>query len=853
MTHSPPLCWTVLLVALAGWGCACRCAAGSLPESHASKDLLPSARAVMRGYMIKSVAPLPQHPDMIRANYYSKALPKPLLIDDQWDWGDCGARAVQAWLYMREMTGDKSIGKEIEQGEVRSLFHVLAPDDGMACVPERSRPDEGSYYYEMWDQGRTLRALVHLWKTETDKAGKQAIRGRIDKMIRGLSRTATRGTDPCLGAYAIFPPSVGPNRPTNTIPCPGAAQLIEPLAQYWAATGDGSVRVFLDELVAGALSGREGGDSVFNPDGSFHGHFHGHVSGALGVGRYGKALFVRGEKSRGMELLKWSKRIYDWTISPNNPHRGSSWGWFPENVGYDALNVKEYAEICCVADMVEYAAFLAACADLDPALREWDALWDHVERYTLNSILPTQFAINAHYRAALAAVAGRSISSGYVTFEQDDTGCFNHETAGHQTLETKSGARLSQVVYGVAYDGKTASFRYRTGGQVLNEGFVTERAASGAKPGRSVVTTADGALKVETGAVCGSGPYVLRTTTVTNVGKELVRDVRLSCTVNPDTRNYADDTADARDDGSVVLRSSTGDAWFGMAAQPKADYTAIGDAVELLSDDRFGWDAAKKSFRGNAVARLVWRLGDLAAGEARAVTVTLSAASAEDEITRSLNHEEFPARPAPPDGLKADLAVAERMAGGWVALFMPGELFCMNSAVGMEIYTAGCCSYSGPRALYACWKPTLADDGVTASLRMPICRDSSVLTQTVNEESGAVRQSIAMHVPRVLRVRIPDWADMSGVRVTDSKGSECPCTVDGRWLDLGEQRADAQITLMYPLVVRKSTEAVGGAGKSMGFSPVSEQRTYTVTYSGNRVVAIKPGSEVLPIFPIARE
>lgn len=585
----------------------------SVKLATTTKDLLPAAQRYLHGYAINSVKPYPEHPDMIRVNYFSQALPKPQFRDDQWDWGDCGARAILAWIYMREMTGDMIFGKETEFGERKSLLHILSPDTGMPIVPDLSKPEEGEFYYESWDQGRTLQALVAMWLTEPDKAAKEDLRKRIDKMIFGLNQAATHGIDPKFGPYAIFPIEGGLNKPANKIPCPAAGPLIEPLVKYWAVTGDGATREFIEELLAGVFSGKEGIYSVFEEDGSFYRQFHGHTAVALGIARFGKTLYEKGETQRGLELLRWAKMVYDWIIAPSNVHSGSSWGWFPEHTGGDDLAFQDYAEICCVADMIEYAAFLANCATLDSEFEDWDALWDHVERYTFNSILPTQFKVDEEYKAALKAA---------------------------------------------------------------------------------------------------------------------------------------------------------------RASDPEQE----------------------------------------------------SASSLED-----------------------DLAVAERLEGGWVALFMPNELFIRESNGTIDMYTAGCCSHSAPRGLYACWKSAVADDGEMVQVRLPIYRRSDALTQTVTEGPDLVRQEIQLHQPRLLCVRIPDWADMGKVEAKDAKGNKLPFAIKGHWLQFERLESGADVCITYPLSERQSSEKVAREG-NMDNSPIAEQRAYTATYRGNIVVDMQPQVDILSVF-----
>ena len=82
-----------------------------------------------------------------------------------------------------------------------------------------------------------------------------------------------------------------------------------------------------------------------------------------------------------------------------------SWGWFPENNGNNTRS-RTVCEICCTADMIELAAVLAAAAPLAPKLAGWDALWDHVERYSVNNLVHSQFTITPAYRKLIGEIGG---------------------------------------------------------------------------------------------------------------------------------------------------------------------------------------------------------------------------------------------------------------------------------------------------------------------------------------------------------------------------------------------------------------------------------------------------------------
>ncbi len=379
------------------------------------KDLVPCVEHAARGFMTHCPEPVEGHPQLRRAAFMCTGLPKPVVQHDQWDWGDCTARAVRDWLFIREMTGDQTVGRDMQKAQSDTLLWLLAPETGMPCVPDKSDPEKNSYHYQMWDQGRTLRALVEWWQRETDLAVKKDLQTRIDRMIQSLREKAKHGEDPEWGSYAVYPfDHLDGGQPGDDIMVVRGGQLLEPLAVYWTATKKPEVRHFAEEIYAGVRSGHEGDTYqgankklfIFNEDGSFHGHFHAHVSTALGAVRFGKTLYQQGEKPKALKMLRWAKSVYDWTLADDNVNKGSRWGWFPENVGTDETKAREVSETCCTADMIEFAAALADVAQLDPTLNDWDALWDHVERYTINYMLQARFTVTPEYKRLLADSLG---------------------------------------------------------------------------------------------------------------------------------------------------------------------------------------------------------------------------------------------------------------------------------------------------------------------------------------------------------------------------------------------------------------------------------------------------------------
>ena len=365
------------------------------------KAISQRVRLARDGFMMQAVDPVSTG---MRPAFDCVLLPQPRIRHTQWDHGDTTARALLAWLYVREITGDVSAGREIEEGLWQHLQSIIHPQTGLAFVPEHSDVSGGQYYYHLWDQGRVLTYLAARLRI-TPEGERSHLFGLIRKLQSGLLRLATKSVLPGGGIALTWASDAFWNE-SPTLPadrdfgdqnwvgwCLVASQLIEPQTMLAEVTGDPQDLDLAMETARGFLAGfekrRQSTAPMFAPDGHFRGHFHGAVSGLLGLVKLSRWLWMRGDKSQAAEWIDLAVRAYGWIFDPHcNANPGCSCGYFPETA---ADTPHKCSELCCVADMVELAAELAQCAELDPRWASLSDLWDDVERFTRNEIFKMQF------------------------------------------------------------------------------------------------------------------------------------------------------------------------------------------------------------------------------------------------------------------------------------------------------------------------------------------------------------------------------------------------------------------------------------------------------------------------------
>ena len=350
-----------------------------------------------------------------RAYFAIVPLVEPYAEHSQWDDGDCTARALDAWLFARIITGSQDLGRDVEEGQWRYLQSLIHPENGLVCVADHSRPGIG-YYCHLWDQGRTLRHLINRYQLlQADNAEKSRIKELIGGLFRGLDQLSLQADlgEGRVGRYWVFD-AYWNGQPTTremdfgsrhfTGFAIGSAQFLDPAVAWAEISADPAVLDWAVQLADGFIAGlekrRQGTLPMFDDNGRFYGHFHTVASGLTGLTHLAAELHHRGQTASSRYYLDTVIRSYRWIFSPDNPCRGSSYGWFPENSGKKA---QPMGEICCIADMIELAAALADLAFKITGYAGLDRCWDDVDRFTINELCMTQTISLDKHLAHIAA------------------------------------------------------------------------------------------------------------------------------------------------------------------------------------------------------------------------------------------------------------------------------------------------------------------------------------------------------------------------------------------------------------------------------------------------------------------
>lgn len=329
--------------------------------------------------------------------------PNPEAEHTQWDDGDGTSRALDAWMYLREITGDKKTGIDIEEKQREYFLNLINKDNGMVYVADHSYPNRDGYYYHMWDQGRALRHLINRYLSgDISKAEKSKISELINNLIAGCVKLSkTKVLDNGVTARYWETDTFWNDQPvtpdmnfgtSNFIGFTFAnSQLLPSVAKWAGLTGEVAFLQLAIELAEGFIAGfekrRESTTPMFGKKGEWYGHAHCGTSGITGLVDLARQLYYRSDTIACKRYLDIAIKVYGWVFSKDNLNRGATNGWFSENQGFD---YSPTSEICVTADMAELAAALAWFHDKIDGYEFLDKLWDDVDRFTINELFTMQ-------------------------------------------------------------------------------------------------------------------------------------------------------------------------------------------------------------------------------------------------------------------------------------------------------------------------------------------------------------------------------------------------------------------------------------------------------------------------------
>ena len=190
------------------------------------------------------------------------------------------------------------------------------------------------------------------------------------------------------------------------------APVIEPLVNFYLATGDRDALEFARAYAEGILAGHSARRLALRPRRQLRqplGHSHATMHGLWGVAYLG---VVTGET----KYIDFAKRSWDWMLT-----RGTGTGWFP-------AMPSDCNETCCLSDMMSVAAMVARSGHPE--------YFDYVERYLRNYISNLQFIVTpqfeAYYRRINQAAGEEKIRQGLAELRKFQGG--HHRRLGPERL-----------------------------------------------------------------------------------------------------------------------------------------------------------------------------------------------------------------------------------------------------------------------------------------------------------------------------------------------------------------------------------------------------------------------------------
>jgi hypothetical protein len=626
----------------------------------------------------------------------------------------------------------------------------------------------------------------------------------------------------------------------------GVPLTIQGLVLYGEASGKSRPIELAKEFAAGILCDHDKDQGRhYGEDGGITAHFHSGTASAVGIAALGRYLMTHGERGLGRDMLIQAKKTYDWIFAADNPCRGSRIGWIPEHrrAGF----IRLYGEICGTADVIELSAILADSSRLDPAFAGWVTAYDDVASMTVNTLALAQFrSKDPRYLALLETAQSRGnnrLSTRWTELKLNSAGGWEHEVDGGMTYPLKGNGTISQVLWSVGYDGKTAGFiRTNKPAEITGINPIEPLKLSN---GQMIYRcrTLDKTIEISGKVYITNGVTARSEITIKNAGDTVLRNVSYAAMVNFDFADWAHThgSVDAAKGIAVVGDNGSTDV-AGLYAPGAA--AVASDDFEVVKMMVAAADVRPSVAVGNCntVSAAGWRWNDLKPGDTVTLSYDMALGRSDAELRTIFMNGTIPADFPTKDGTASE-GIPDRYDGAWLACFPPNDLTLprRDASGGVDdwAFIWGCCMYSGVRGIGAAWESSMVlNDGVLkVNWFAPKHLNAATLTSYLPKE-GKVK--LALTQSATTMVRIPGW--LSGKEITSRvNGKIVHPHRSGAYLNLGRLPAGSAVTLSFPLVSRSTHEYIGGDLRyalnsfSEMFAPLGKRSAYDLVWRGDYV------------------
>ena len=314
---------------------------------------------------------------------------------------DTDARMNWEWYYMREVS-ESQAGQDIEAAfHRRMLKYVQSDGTVLAHVGCYNEGEINKVYaatdqvYHVWGATKILHALAEDYR----RMGSVLAQDTARQIMLRLKRLAVfTSPDICyfpagMGAVSVDGAPIANNWNSNPAP------IVEPLVNYYLATGDEEALAFARAYAEGIMTAAQPGGIRIGDDGNLGGgHGHAMLHALWGIAHLG---IVTSET----RYTAFVKRSLDWVM-----RLGTGTGWFPAAPDW-AANCNE---TCMISDVMSNAALVARAG--------YPEYYDYVERYLRNYISNLQFIVTpefeAYYRQLNPTVDENDIQQGLQTLRK---------------------------------------------------------------------------------------------------------------------------------------------------------------------------------------------------------------------------------------------------------------------------------------------------------------------------------------------------------------------------------------------------------------------------------------------------